>query len=230
MKPWLLVPLVSCVVTGTVHGDETYRCSSMRASLLEELRRAELHPIRIASAPQSAPDENGTVEPCEDFDRVRQALRGRAGDTERGTLGGQPAAVRSSGPHGSGHYWDLTLAIVVAGRTLGACLTTATSGWRNLPADGARRFGRWRALASDHLSVWSTLAAGAAESESLIVPLLFRLADVELRLDRSATLKEVDRFGRLYAEVAAMRDDHAAAMHRAAAAAYRAVAGGGDCE
>jgi hypothetical protein len=149
---------------------------------------------------------------------------------ERGTLGGHAAAVLSDGPHGSGHYWDLTLAITLEGRTLGACWSTSTSGWRNLPDEGRRKIGRWHVLVEDRLNVWSTLVAGAAESESLIIPLVFRLAADKVQLDRPATLKEIDRVGRVYATVATRRDDPAPEMHRAAAAAYRSVVADTGCE
>jgi hypothetical protein len=231
MKLRFLTFVALFLSSGNTHGEETYRCSSLRRMLSDELQRAELHPVRVTASPRSEPNENGDVEPCESFDRAKQALMGTvAGDLERGTLGGHRAAVLSEGPNGTGHYWTLTLAVSVERRTVGACFVTSTSGWRNLPAEGRRMLGRWHVLDGDHLTVWSTLVAGTAEWESLILPFVFHLADGELRLDRFETMKQMDRVGRVYGQVAAMRDDHAPAMHRAAAAAYRSLASGTECD
>ena len=80
-------------------------------------------------------------------------------------------------------------------------------------------------------NVWSVIAAGQAEYESLISALVYRLRGDRLVLDRAAPLREIARMGRVYADDAAARpdDDEAREVHRAAAAAYRALATGTDC-
>jgi hypothetical protein len=208
--------------------EERYQCAGVLAQLRTELRDAQLIPLD--DPPLVAFDEERAGARCDAFEPVARALRGGGSRRlERGTIGGHRAALSSDGPHGSGHFWDLTLAIDLEGKTVGACPMTATSGWRNLPADGTRLFGQWRALADDRLLLWTTLAIGASEWESLIVPLVYGLSDRALVVDRAATLAAIGRFAHAYARVAALPDDRARAMHRVGAAAYGALADSKAC-
>jgi hypothetical protein len=208
-----------------------YKCAALLDGLRAELRAAEAHPIALASAAVRAPGAEDAGERCEGFGRVARALSHADRDVEVGTLDGRRAAVLIDGPHGSGHYSDVTLAVELDGHVVGACFTTSTSGWRNLSERGHQRFGRWRALAGDRLLLWSGLAAGAAEYESLIFALVYRLRGRALLLDGAATRKEIARMGRVYGEPDAARpdDDEAAAIHHAAADAYRALATDSSC-
>jgi len=201
----------------------------MLATLRKDLREEEAH--RVALQSPALPDRQQFGEKdCDDFDRAWQAIHGRAGaNAESGRLGGHRAVVLSDGPHGSGHFWSLTLAVELEGRTVGSCMTTSTSGWRNLSPQGHRLFGHWRTLSDGRLHVWSTLVAGAAEIESLLVPYVYRVSEGALVLDHAATVTEIGRFGQLYARAAELRNDERRSMHQAAADAYRSFAAGTDC-
>ena len=210
---------------------QAHDCASLAAALRAELDAAEHHPIALANPATTTGGEASAGEPCDDFARAARALAHADRDAEGGTLGGHRAAAWSDGPHGSGHYWNVALAVDLGGgRVAGACVATPTTGWRNLSDRGHRLFGRWRTLAGDRFVVWTTLTAGEALYDSLIYALVYRLRGDSLELDRAATLREIDRMRRVYATAPSRPDDaEAAALHRAAAAAYRALADGASC-
>jgi hypothetical protein len=226
MQP-MIIAVLACLAVPV----PKYTCASVLESVRADLRAAEANAIALANPALRAAGEEGAGERCDDFSRAAAALRKPTNGVESGTLGGRHAVVFTDGPHGSGHFSTVTVAVELDGRVVGACFSTSTSGWRNLSDGGRRLFGVWRTLVDDRLLVWSGLAAGAAEYESLISALVFRLRGDALVLDRAATGKEIGRMGRVYATPAAARadDDEAAALHRAAAAAYRALATGGAC-
>ena len=224
---WLALAIVGCVACPA----QAYDCSSLAAALRAELDAAEHHPLALANPATTTGGEASAAEACDDFARAARALAHSDRDAERGTLAGHHAAAWSDGPHGSGHYWNVALAVDLGGgRVVGACVTTPTTGWRNLSERGHRLFGRWRALGGDRFVVWTTLSAGEALYESLIYAHVYRLRGETLELDRAATLREIDRMGRVYATAPSRPDDaEAAALHRAAAAAYRALVDGASC-
>ena len=224
---WLAVA-IACCAAGPA---QAYDCSSLAATLRAGLDDAAHHPLALANPAPTTGGEASAGEACDDFARAARALAHPDRDAERGTLAGHRAAAWSDGPHGSGHYWNVALAVDLGGgRVVGACVVTPTPGWRNLSDRGHRLFGRWRTLAGDRFVVWTTLAAGEAEYESLIYALVYRLRGDALELDRAATLHELDRMGRVYATAPSRPGDvEAAALHRAAAAAYRALVDGTSC-
>jgi hypothetical protein len=207
-----------------------YTCAAFEEQIAKELRAVEAHPVALATPARMVGGE-GAGQRCDDFERAVRALDHPAPEAERGTIGGRRAAVWTDGPHGSGHFSTVTLAVELDGRRVGACFTTSTSGWRNLSEVGHRGFGAWHTLVDGRLLLWDGVVAGAAEYESLLSALVYRLRGDVLALDRAATLREIGRMGRVYANDASARpgDDEALAMHRAAAAAYRALAGGAAC-
>lgn len=79
------------------------------------------------------------------------------------------------------------------------------------------------------MHVWSNVEAGASLVEGLLVPLVYRLTNRALVLDSVTTRAEIGRFGRAYDALAAAPADDFRALHRAAAAAYRAFAAGTSC-
>jgi hypothetical protein len=209
-----------------------FACESIRQQLHDELASATRAPILLAEAPVDSDDEAAaSAEPCESFVRVRRALTGRLPrEMERGILGTATAVAFNDGPHGSGRYWTVTLAVRREGMTRGACLATKTGGWRNLPRPrGTRLFGAWYMLVGGRLVIWTELAVGASEAESLIYPVIYRLGRDTLVLDEPRTLAEIGRFGRTYARIAKLREDEDRDLHRVAAAAYRAVSNGTNC-
>ena len=207
-----------------------YDCASLKQALESHLREAEAHPIPLTNPPKLA---NGEIanESCDDFERASNAIAHPVRLAERGTLGGRRVAVWTDGPSGSGHFSTVTIAVEHDGQPVGACVTTSTSGWRNLSDSGHRQLGSWRKLVRGQLMLWDGVEAGVAEYESLIAAIVYRLRGDVLALDRAATLREIARMGRIYADDTSARpgDDTGLAMHRAAAAAYRAVAAQADC-
>jgi hypothetical protein len=215
--------LASVGASTPAHADERYTCAALLEQLRVDLRDEEAGPIRLTDPPTEHDESSGgTVgEPCDGFDD--------AGDVQRGRLDGRRATARSDGPHGSGHFWRVFVAVQDRGTVVGACFSTVTTWWRNLPDAGRARFGKWRLFHGNAVHVWSTLVAGGDEWSSVMLPLVLRLDKDQLALDRAATTVEIARAGRNYAKVARMRDDPAPELHRAAAAAFAAFAAGTDC-
>jgi hypothetical protein len=206
-------------------GRRLYACRSLVELLHRDVDASEKHPLRLAEHP--VPDGEAS---CDDYRKVAGMLdAGEASGAESGTLGGHRAVARSDGPHGSGHFWDVQLAVVRdGGQKIGACLLTSTTGWRNVGHDSAAGFGPWRMLVKDRFVLWSTLVVGAAEYDSLLLPLVYRLEGSTLVLDSAATLAEIRRFGSVFARL----HDRAVVervMHRGAAAAYSAFGAGSAC-
>lgn len=207
-----------------------YACAATLAALQSEVDRAAMSPIPLGEPPRRAPGEDDAGERCEHFDKALRAFdEPQSPASESGTLGGRRAAIWLDGPQGSGHYWDLVIAIVLDGRRVGACWITTTTGARNIGTDGMRRFDVWRRFAGDRLHVWSNVGVGASLVESLLVPLVYRLTNGALVLDGATTRAEIGRFGRAYDALARAPADDFRALHRAAAAAYRAFAAGARC-
>jgi len=240
-RPAMAAVLLGSMTTTVVAEDvdeessraEKFACEGLRQQLQDSLLEDEQAPIGLADPAVGRALDEDTDQPCERFDDVRRGLRGRRSretEIERGRLGGANAAALSDGPEGSGHYWTVTVAVERDGKVLGGCLPTKTAGWRNLPRPkGTRIFGGWQLLVRGHLVVWTELSVGAAESESLIYPVVYALQGDALVVDRSQTLAAIGRFGRNYARVAALRGNGDRVMHAGAAAAYRAVAAGSAC-
>ncbi|MBL9040928.1 MAG: hypothetical protein JNM83_04975 [Myxococcales bacterium] len=243
MRHWFIILLVCCIEYPSLASCDTldvgndnrmarHDCSSVLKQLRADVRNEETRAIPLQTPGLKARDDldGDAGKPCADFERVKHALHGSSvSDIERGLLGGKRAAVLSDGPHGSGHYWQLTLAVQMNDQVVGACLITKTAGWRNIPAKGLPHFGQWHSLSNDRFRLWSELVAGESQSQSLIIPLVFRLSKRTLVLDLSATRIELGLFGEKYAALSTMRKDGASDLHRAAAAAYRAFSLGVEC-
>lgn len=214
-------------------GDYAYACAPILALLQADVKEAT-HASLVLSPP---PDQRGDVDDgrcdADGFEHARKALHAKPGTgVEAGRLGMHRAAVWSDGPHGSGHFFQLAIAVELDGHAVGTCLGTATAGWRNIPSDGVRVIGTWQTLVGGKLVVWRELAAGhESELESLIDPVVYRLDERAhaLVLDGDATRAAIARFGRAYARIAALRDDPEPDLHRGAAAAYAAFAAGTAC-
>ena len=228
-----LLPAAAPAAPAASPSDDAYACGPILALLQADVKEAA-HASLALSPP---PDQRGDVDDgrCDAgaFDHARRALHAKAGaGAEVGRLGTHRAAVWSDGPHGSGHFWQLAIAVELDGRAVGTCAGTATAGWRNIPGDGVRVIGTWQALVGGELVVWRELAAGhGSEAECLIDPVVYRLDERThaLVLDVDATRAAIARFGRAYAKIATLRDDPAPELHRGAAAAYAAFAAGGTC-
>jgi hypothetical protein len=213
--------------------DEVYDCASILALVQADVKDAA-HASLALSPP---PDQRGDVDDgrCDagEFEHARGALHAKPGaSVEAGWIAKHRAAVWSDGPHGSGHFWQLAIAVELDGRAVGTCVGTATAGWRNIPGDGVRVIGTWQTLVGGELVVWRELAAGhGSEAESLIDPVVYRLdgRTHALVLDGDATRAAIARFGHAYARIATLRDDPAPELHRGAAAAYAAFAAGAAC-
>jgi hypothetical protein len=236
MRLWLLVGVVSWVADGVAWADDgagprSVDCAALLDALRADLRDAEAHPVVLRTAAVVASRGEDDGEPCPDFARARQALRSHGGaGIERGLLADRRAAGWSEGPQGSGHYWSIALAIAGRAEPIGACLTASTSGWRNLSREGRRLIGPWRMLVGGRFHLRSTLVAGATEWESLLLPIVYRLSDDTLVVDRARTAAEIGRFGWVYERLWPMPDDPASVMHHAAADAYRAFAADRECK
>lgn len=209
-----------------------YDCATLLAQLRADIQKEASRPLPLTTQAQNVrgdfAGEPGS--PCDSFAQVKRALHGRGGGAiERGLLDGHRAAIRSDGPHGSGHYWSLAVAVEVEGRALGVCLSTKTAGWRNIPPPARKTFGTWHTLDGDRFHLWAELVAGGAESQSLIEPMIFRIEDHALVLDHETTRAEIGRFAKKYSAMSTLPEDQAAGMHRAAAAAYHAFATGTSC-
>ncbi|MDB4952986.1 MAG: hypothetical protein JWO36_555 [Myxococcales bacterium] len=230
--PAMRVAFVLAVVAlGRVaHADTD--CAHVLARLDHEVAEASAHPIKLASPPVDA-DGQRCTDAADTTGREGDAAGGSATDAptvETGTLSGDRATVRSDGPHGSGRYWSIDVRVVNGGHQLGACMQTSTTWWRNLPGAARKSLGVWHVLDGGAFFLWSTLAIGDSEWESLALPLVYRVSKHQLVLDRKLTTSAVARFGRMYRDAAAVADDDARAMHVSAAAAYAAFATQGACK
>jgi hypothetical protein len=191
---------------------------------------------------QPAPIALGAADECEDeIAAAKDMLTSRAAsmpDAIAGTgdLDGTRAAVVATGPNGSGHFWNVGIA--VGAPPLVACVTTSTAAWRNIGGNAAvsKLFPRFDPLAVPHrFTLWTNINSLPPNDEGrdiapslLLLPMVFRLAGERLEVDLDATKRELRAWGDRYARAAAGKDDFAA-LHRAAAAAYRAFAEGTDC-
>jgi hypothetical protein len=213
---------MATVVAAPARADDRYTCAAFLDQLRADLRDEAAHPLALTDPPTERTESGDTkAAACEGFDIVE--------GSERGRLDGRRATARSDGPHGSGRFWTVFVAVQDHGRVIGACFTTTTSWWRNLPDAGRARFGAWRLFHGNALHVWSTLVVGADEWSSVMLPLVLRVSKDQLALDLAATTAEIKRAGGNYAKVARMGDEPAPEMHRAAAEAFAAFAAGTDC-
>lgn len=224
--------LLPAAAPAATPGDDVHACGTILALLQADVKDAA-HASLALSPP---PDQRGDVDDgrcgAGGFESARRALHAKPGaSVEAGRLGTHRAAVWSDGPHGSGHYWQLAIAVELDGKPVGTCAGTETTGWRNIPSDGVRVIGTWQTLVGGELVVWRTLASGHGLFESLIDPVVYRLDERThaLVLDVDATRAAIGRFGQAYAKIATLRDDPAPELHRGAAAAYAAFAAGAAC-
>ena len=215
MRHWFIILLVCCIEYPSLASCDTldvgndnrmarHDCSSVLKQLRADVRNEETRAIPLQTPGLKARDDldGDAGKPCADFERVKHALHGSSvSDIERGLLGGKRAAVLSDGPHGSGHYWQLTLAVQMNDQVVGACLITKTAGWRNIPAKGLPHFGQWHSLSNDRFRLWSELVAGESQSQSLIIPLVFRhVEDHSLAQNAVGTHQDVELSVRLQRE------------------------------
>ena len=131
-------------------------CTATLAALQAEVDRAARAPIPLADPPHRAPGYEDAGEPCEHFDKALAAFaelqnphsergharRPRRRRLERRSTRQWPTIGTSSSPSRSTE------------RHVGACLTTTTTGVRNVgSSDQMRHFGVWRLFAGDRLHV-----------------------------------------------------------------------------
>jgi hypothetical protein len=222
VSPVILVAVQSLAVTDAsiaVAGSTHFGCRDIEAGLLAALADA---PERIALRwpPTSVDGKACAEEETDDIDGMPKP------EWETGKFGTADITVRSVGPAGSGHYWDVAISVKEGSATRGVCLVVATTGWRNI---GGPYFPRWKVLENGTLTLWNSFETGGGLYYSLLFPAIYRLDGDSLVLDRPATLAEIRRFAVGYRRTAGDKRDREPSLHAAAAAAYLAVADGRTC-
>lgn len=210
--------------------EPNYSCRMVLRTLRARVSSRAAQSIPLQNPARRARGDENSGERCKGFRSVKQALHEKAGrDIERGQLGGHRAAVLTDGPAGSGHYWDLVLAVEVDDQAVGTCLTVSTAGWRNIPQSANASFPAWNMLAEDRFFLRDDLSVGDAVPDAALVPLVYSLVNGALVLDLAATKREIGRFAEKYAAMSTQHDDRDPKLHRVAAAAYRAYVADAGC-
>jgi hypothetical protein len=203
---------------------QTHRCQAVRQAVEEELSTQRRIPLLAVM------DRVDHVCPhVEELARIYRkglAKDDPARSIQVGHVDGHRILVKASGPSGSGHFWSVVAMTQVEGRLVAGCTVTSTAGWRNLPAEGARRLAPldWfspRGL----LALWTSPPAffGAAQNEHILLRRLYRIQGRALVLDARATLREVGTFSDLYARWARLPENGAAELHATTAEALGGV-------